>query len=167
MKRWLPSPWLSLVLFLTWLLLNQTVHPAHLLLGGLLAIGIPVLARPLRPLVPTPLRNPGALLRLAVMSFIEIVRSCFNVSGIILFGGKAGVNSQFIRIPLDLRDPYGLALLSCLINSTPGTVWVEILPDSDELALHVFDLHDEQWWVDTIKTRYEGPIMEIFEGGRR
>jgi multicomponent K+:H+ antiporter subunit E len=75
-----------------------------------------------------------------------------------------GVNSQFIRVPLDLRDPYGLALLSCLINCTPGTVWVEILPGTHDLALHIFDLQDEQWWIDTIKREYEGPLMEIFEG---
>ena len=54
-------------------------------------------------------------------------------------------------------------MLSCLINSTPGTVWVEILPDSHELSLHVFDLHDAQWWVNTIKQRYEQPLREIFE----
>ncbi|MBL4953526.1 Na+/H+ antiporter subunit E, partial [Neobacillus sp. YIM B02564] len=59
--------------------------------------------------------------------------------------------------------PFGLALLSCLINSTPGTVWVEILPESHQLALHVLDLHDEQWWIDTIKSRYEQPLIEIFE----
>jgi multicomponent K+:H+ antiporter subunit E len=46
---------------------------------------------------------------------------------------------------------------------TPGTVWVEILPERYELALHVFDLNDEAWWVDTIKTRYEQPLMLIFQ----
>jgi multicomponent K+:H+ antiporter subunit E len=73
------------------------------------------------------------------------------------------VNSQFIKIPLDMRDPYGLAMLSCLINTTPGTVWVEILEEKHELVLHVFDLHDAQWWIDTIKERYEKPLIEIFE----
>ena len=52
--------------------------------------------------------------------------------------------------------------LSCLINSTPGTVWVEVLPEGHDLVLHVLDLHDEQWWIDTIKQRYERPLMEMF-----
>jgi multisubunit Na+/H+ antiporter MnhF subunit len=34
---------------------------------------------------------------------------------------------------------------------------VDLLPDGHELLLHVFDLHDEAWWIDTIKTRYEQP----------
>ena len=29
-----------------------------------------------------------------------------------------------MNIPLDLRDPYGLAALACIITSTPGTLWV-------------------------------------------
>lgn len=164
MKRWLPLPLSSAALFTVWLLINQSVEPAHLLLALVLALGIPLLTRPLQPLADPRLLKPLVMFRLLGMSLVEIVRSCFNVSRIILFVKPDAVKSQFIRVPLDLQDRYGLALLSCLINSTPGTVWVEILPEAHELALHVFDLHDEQWWIDTIKTRYEKPLMEIFEG---
>ena len=164
MNRWLPSPLTSIVLMLFWLLLNQSLEPVHLLLGACLGVIVPRLAAPLlQPIgYPRP-KKPLVLFRLLEMALIEIVRSCFNVSRIILFAKAKGLNTQFIKIPLDLRNPYGLALLSCLINSTPGTVWVEILPGSNELALHVFDLHDEQWWIDTIKTSYEKPLIEIFE----
>jgi multicomponent K+:H+ antiporter subunit E len=27
----------------------------------------------------------------------------------------------------------------------------------------VFDLHDQQWWIDTIKGSYEAPLIQIFE----
>ena len=163
MKRWLPSPLLSISLLLLWLLLNQSTAPAHWLLGGALGLVAPLLSRPLQPHGPARIRRPLALLRLLWFSAIEIVRSCFNVSQIILLRRSADVNSQFIRVPLDLHSPHGLALLSCLINSTPGTVWVDLLPDGHELLLHVFDLRDETWWIDTIKTRYERPIIEVFE----
>ncbi len=163
MKRWLPSPLMSAMLLLLWLLLNQGLAPADLLLGAVLAIVAPLLARPLMQPVGFPrLASFAALLRLLPMALLEIVRSAINVGTLILFPGRDGVNAQFIRIPLDLRNPYGLALLSCLINMTPGTVWVEILDEGHELVLHVFDLQDAQWWIDTIKTRYEKPIMEIF-----
>jgi multicomponent K+:H+ antiporter subunit E len=164
MKRWLPSPFMSALLLVLWLLLNQSLAPADWLLGAVLAIIAPRLARPLMEPVGFPrLARSTALLRLMPMALIEIVRSAINVSALILFPGRGGVNAQFIRIPLDLRNPYGLALLSCLINMTPGTVWVEILEEGHELVLHVFDLQDAQWWIDTIKTRYEKPIMEIFQ----
>lgn len=165
MRRWLPSPLMSGLLLATWLLLNQSVAPGQVLLGALLAIGLPLLALPLQPAGFPRVPRPVALFRLLAWALVEIVRSAINVSRIILFGSRKGLNSQFIRIPLDLRNPYGLALLSCLINSTPGTVWVELMSDTNELTLHVFDLHDEQWWIDTIKSRYERPLIEIFEGG--
>ena len=164
MSRWLPSPFLSISLLLTWLLLNQSIAAAHWLLGGALGVVAPLLARPLLPHGHARLRRPRALLRLLWLSAIEIVRSSLNVSQLILLRHPDAVNSQYIRVPLDLRSPHGLALLSCLINSTPGTVWVDILPERHELLLHVFDLHDEAWWVETIKTRYEGPIIAVFEG---
>lgn len=163
MKRWLPSPVLTVSLLLMWLLLNQTIDLAHWLLGGALGIVAPLLSRPLQPHGYARIRRPLALVRLLWFSAIEIMRSCFNVTQIILLRRSADVNSQFIRVPLDLRSPHGLALLSCLINSTPGTVWVDLLPEKHELLLHVFDLHDEAWWVDTIKMRYERPIIEVFE----
>lgn len=167
MKRWLPSPLMSAILLATWLLINQSLAPGQILLGLALAIGLPLLGLPLQPLGYPRVLRPVMLFRLLSWALVEIIRSAFNVSRIILFGARGKLNSQFIHIPLDLRSPFGLALLSCLINSTPGTVWVELLDDNAVLVLHVFDLHDEQWWIDTIKQRYERPLIEIFEGGRQ
>lgn len=161
MKRWLPTPLVSLALLLLWLMLNQSIAPAHILLGALIAIAVPLLVAPLRP-TPVRVSRPLTVIRLTVHSLIEILRSCLNVCTLILFRGGR-LNTQFIRIPLDLRDPHGLAVLACIINSTPGTVWVEIIPGSHDLALHVFDLHDAAWWVNMIKTKLEQPLIDIFE----
>ena len=163
MKRWLPFPIVSLALCALWLLLNQTVDPANLLFGVALGIAVPLLTRRLQPLGYPRMRAPWTLVRLLGMASVEIVRSCFSVCHLILFRDYTSINAAFIRVPLTLRDPYGLAMLSCLINMTPGTVWVEILPEKHELALHVFDLKDAQWWVATIQNRYERPLIDIFE----
>lgn len=164
MMRLLPSPLLSLTLFIMWLLLNQTVHPAHLLLGAVLAIAAPLLTRQFRP-VTARVKKPALITQLMANVLGDIVRSAINVGYLILFIRHEKLNSQFIRIPLDMKDPSGLAVLAGIINSTPGTVWVEIVPESYELSLHVFDLQEEAWWIDTIKNRYEKPLMEIFESG--
>ncbi|NLJ91979.1 MAG: Na+/H+ antiporter subunit E [Aeromonadales bacterium] len=158
----LPQPILSLLLLLVWLLLNQSLAPAHWLLGTLIAWGIPLWVQPLN-MHKVRIYKPWVLLRLLAWALIEIIRSAITVSSIILFKRSKNVLSEFIRIPLDMHDPHGLALLSCLINTTPGTVWVE-LTEEHELLLHVFDLQDEAWWINTIKTRYEQPLMEVFEG---
>ncbi|MCR6651788.1 MAG: Na+/H+ antiporter subunit E [Cellvibrionaceae bacterium] len=163
MMRWLPAPRLSLALLVIWLLVNQSIDPGNVILGAVLAIVIPNWFRAILP-VDVTIRRPLVIAHLIAGSLVEIIRSCFNVSMLILFTRRDRLNSQFITVPLDLRSPSGLAVLSCIINTTPGTVWVELLPDTYDLALHVFDLHDEQWWIDTIKTRYEQPLIEIFEG---
>lgn len=161
MKRWLPTPLMSLALWLLWLMLNQSLALVHVMFGGLLAVAVPLLVAPLRP-TPVRVSRPLVAIRLLFYSLVEILRSSFNVCMLILFSKKS-LNSKFIRIPLDLRDPHGLAILACIINSTPGTVWVEIIPDSHDLALHVFDLHDTQWWIDMIKSKLEQPLIKIFE----
>lgn len=163
MTRWLPHPVVSLALCALWLVLNQAFDAASVLLGAVLGIAIPLFVRRLQPLGYPRMHAPLACLRLLGFASVEIVRSCFGVSYLIVFADYKKINSRFIRIPLTIRNPYGLAMLSCLINMTPGTVWVEILPERYELSLHVFDLQDEQWWIDTIKTRYEQPLMDIFE----
>jgi len=162
LHRWLPAPLLSLSLVIIWLLLNQTLAAAHILFGAIIAIVIPKMTVRLRPPA-TQLRKPWVFLKLLSWSTLEILRSAVNVSKIILLRKQQSINSQFIKVPLDLKDPVGLAILSCLINSTPGTVWIEILPESHELSLHVFDLQDTQWWIDTIKQRYEQPLRDMFE----
>src|SRR5690554_2375779 len=129
MKRWLPYPVTSAGIFIGWLLISQALAVAHLLLAAVLALVIPILMRPLRSLSDPWLRKPWLFLRLMVLSLIEIIRSCFNVSRIILFVRSENVSSQFVKYPLKLRDPYGLAMLSGLINLTPGTVWVELSED--------------------------------------
>jgi multicomponent K+:H+ antiporter subunit E len=68
-----------------------------------------------------------------------------------------------VRIPLDLRAPYGLAALACIITATPGTLWVEYDSADNTMLLHVLDLIDEEEWVRIIKDRYETRLMEIFE----
>ena len=69
----------------------------------------------------------------------------------------------FVSVPLQLTDPYGLALLACIITATPGTIWMSYRPVDNLLLIHVFDLVDEQAWVSTVTERYERPLREIFE----
>jgi multicomponent K+:H+ antiporter subunit E len=68
-----------------------------------------------------------------------------------------------VNIPLELRDPYGLAALACIVTSTPGTLWVNFDAGEGVLMMHVLDLVDEGEWVRTIKGRYERHLLEIFQ----
>lgn len=162
MTRWLPFPWLSACLLAMWLVLNQSVSAGHLLLGSVLALLGGRAMTALQPIRGRP-RNPGAMIRLACLVFADVVRSNIAVLRIILNPWRKGVTSGFVNIPLDLRDRYGLAVLACIITSTPGTLWVSFNSASGNLMIHVLDLVDENVWIETIKGRYERLLLEIFE----
>ncbi|HZI72580.1 MAG TPA: Na+/H+ antiporter subunit E, partial [Gemmatimonadales bacterium] len=139
-----------------------SVAAGTVVLGGVLAIGA---ARALMTLAPpkTRLRRPRAVFRLALVVLAEIVRSNWAVARIILLPGMRQRRSGFVRIPLDMHAPYGLAALACIITATPGTLWVEYDSADNTMLLHVLDLIDEEEWVRIIKGRYEKRLMEIFE----
>lgn len=162
MKRWIPSPPLSLALFVVWLLLNQSLDAATLLLAAILALAVPVLTQSLRPAT-VRMRRPGLALRLAGVVAYDLVHSALTVARLLLARRSADMKPRFVHVPLDLRDPNALAVLAMILCLTPGTAWGEITFDRSMLLIHVFDIEDEQAFIALIKERYERPLMEIFE----
>lgn len=162
MRRWLPSPPLSLALFVVWLLLNQTLDAATLLMAAFLAVVVPLLTRSLRPAT-VRMRKPGIALRLGVRVMGDLLHSALAVARLLLTQRTANIEARFVEIHLQLRDPNALAMLAMICCLTPGTAWAELSFDRSRLLLHVFDVKDEAAFITLIKTRYEAPLMEIFE----
>lgn len=160
-RRWLPYPILSTLLLVVWLLLNQSMAPGTILLGALLGIALAKVFGLLRP-PKVRVRNYPLLGLLFVRVVYDIVRSNIAVARIIL-RRDSRMRSGFVAIPLALSDRHGLAVLACIITSTPGTIWVSYDSTANILLIHVLDLVDEQGWIDTIKQRYERLLLEIFQ----
>ena len=162
MKRFLPAPLLSLALFGLWLVLIESLAIGDLLLGVALALAVPVLSAPLRPL-PVRIRRPWVLLRLIAAVAHDVVAQNLQVGRGILRAGSRPPHGAFVRIPLQLRDAHGLAALATITTVVPGTVWCELALDRSVLLLHVWDVTDEVAFIAHYKSRYERPLMEIFE----
>lgn len=161
-KRWLPSPPLSLGLFVVWLLLNQALDAATLLLAAILALVVPVLTQSLRP-ARVRMRRPGVALRLAGVVACDLVVSALTVARLLLTRRNDRMAPGFVRVPLDMRDPNALAVLAMIVCLTPGTAWAEIALDRSTLLIHLFDCADVPAFIAMVKARYERPLMEIFE----
>lgn len=162
MKRRPLLPVLPAFLAVMWLLLNDSLSAGHVVLGIGFAVLITMAVARLRPLPAWPHRLHVAI-GLVWHVLIDIVRSNIGVGRIILGASRRQPTIGFMKIPLDMRDPHGLAMLAVIITGTPGTVWAGHDAESNVLTLHVLDLKDEEAWVRTIKDRYERPLMEIFE----
>jgi multicomponent K+:H+ antiporter subunit E len=161
MTRFMPHPLIAAFLFAIWLVLNQSVSPGNILLGMLFAyIGAWTITAIEPPKVSV--RSPGAILKLAALVIFDIMRSNIAVARIIT-GLAKPAKSGFVRIPLDLQNSGGLAILAIIITSTPGTVWVDFDSREKLLTIHVLDLVDEEGWIRTVKKRYERFLLEIFE----
>jgi multicomponent K+:H+ antiporter subunit E len=109
------------------------------------------------------MRRPGVALRLCGVVLYDMSVSVFAVARALLTRRSENIQASFLRIPLDMRDPNGLAVLSMIMCLTPGTAWGEVAFDRSTLLIHVFDLDDEAAFIAQIKSRYERPLMEIFE----
>ena len=155
-----PLAWLALVAM--WLVLNRSVALAHVVLGSLVAfvavMALRALQQPSRRG-----RRPLAAMRLAWRVLVDVLRSNVAVGAIVLGHRNGKRRAGFVDIPLELRHPTGLAVLACIITSTPGTSWGGYDLRSGVLTMHILDLVDDATWTRTIKDRYERPLLEIFE----
>jgi multicomponent K+:H+ antiporter subunit E len=161
-KRLIPHPLLLVGLIVLWLLLQQSLSLGHILLGAVIALFASHGMAALRP-EKVRIRFTSAIPRLFVSVVSDIIRSNIAVGRIILTRENPQRTSGFIRMPLDMQNRYGLAVLGTIITATPGTLWMQYDSARGVLLIHVLDLVDEEAWIQLLKTRYERLLMEIFE----
>lgn len=156
----LPHPLLSVVLLITWLLLNNSLALGHIMLGTFVAFLIPVFTRVLWPRTAR-IHRPDLVLRLVGAVLWDIVRANIEVTAQIL-GPSKKLRPRFVRLPLELCNDYAITTLASVISLTPGTVTADIATDRKSLLIHCLHVNDEDALIATIKRRYERPLKEIF-----
>lgn len=161
MKSFLPYPLLAFGLALMWLLLAGFT-PGQLVLAVAVSVAACHALKALGETSPR-VRRWLTMPELFAIVLYDIVRSNIAVTSILMSPGGRSRNSGFIVVPLRIRHPSALAILSIVLTSTPGTAWLDYNSTRGELLIHVFDLVDEEEWIDLITNRYERLLMEMFE----
>ena len=123
---------------------------------------IPMLTQGLRPRQVS-IKKPWTIIRLGLRVARDSLSSNLAVLRLLLMPGSRKKPAGFVHVPLQLRDPNGLAVLAMIVCITPGTAWAEVSRDRSILLLHVLEADDPQSIIDHIKACYERPLMEIFE----
>ncbi len=163
-SRLLPNPTLTLLLALLWLMLNNTWSFGHALLGLFLGWAIPLLVQGFLidlPKVRQPLRLCGFCLKV----FYDIGVANLHVAKLVM-GPTARLQPAFVEVPMEIEHPFVLAMLTSIISLTPGTVSAALRADHRLLLIHALDAPDAQALVIEVKTRYEKPLLEMFECSR-
>lgn len=160
--RLLPHPVLSAILAVVWVLLVNDFSWGAAVFGLLLGLAIARLTSAYWPSRPR-IRNPLAIVDYAVVVLYDIVVSNLQVAYLVLFRRGAGLKSQFVAVPLDLKSPEAIATLAGTITMTPGTLSSDLSADGRSLLVHCLETTDPADTIATIKSRYERRLMRIFE----
>jgi multicomponent K+:H+ antiporter subunit E len=160
MSRLLPQPVVSLALLVVWLLAWDSVAPGLVLLGLVVAVGVPRLTGRFWPEAPRRVRA-RPLLRFLPLFAWDVLVANVVVAALVL-GPRSRLRPGFMVVPLDTRDPWVTTLLASVITLTPGTVSANLSGDGRALLVHALDLPDPAAAVAQIKARYERALMEIF-----
>jgi multicomponent K+:H+ antiporter subunit E len=158
--RLFPRPYLSLTILVLWLVLATRVSFGQVLLGGTLAILVPIATAPFWPGSVTVVR-PLTGLRLFGVLLYDIVVANLVVARLVV-GPIDRLRSCFIEVPLDIDDDFVATILGSVVALTPGTVSIDIDRERRVLFVHVLDTDDPEALISLIKTRYEAPLKETF-----
>lgn len=160
LDKMLPHPILSLILWLIWLLLNNTVAAGHVVLGLIFAILIPLLTASFWP-EKVRIKAPLTLLKFLGTVLWDIVMANLIVAKLIL-GRNDNLKPAFFHIELDIQNPLGISFLANTISLTPGTVSCDLTADRSCLLVHALHAENISDTIKHIKQRYETPLIKVF-----
>jgi multicomponent K+:H+ antiporter subunit E len=162
LRRLFPHPWLTILLTLVWLMLNNTVTSGVAVFGLILGWAIPVLTAAYWPNRPK-LRNPVMIAEYFLIVLWDITVANVVVAWTVLFVPNRDINSIWVDIPLDLRSAEAITVLAGTITLTPGTVTSDLSADGRSLLVHCLSADSADDVRTEIKQRYERRLLEIFE----
>ena len=156
----LPMPFHSLLLFIVWLLLNNSFSAGQIVLATFFALTIPWLVTGMRDEQPK-IRKPWLAVRYFFMVLKDILVANIQVA-LLIIGPIKKLKPGFVAVPIHLSSDLGITILASTVSLTPGTVSAEVSKDRAWLYIHALHLENEEELINDIKQRYEKPIKEIF-----
>lgn len=157
---WFDHPVLSLLLATSWLALSRSLEPVHLLSAVLIAFIVPRMLSGFL-VKGRGIRWPAALVLLVVV-LKDIVLSNIVVARLVL-GSMQTPKPAWLEVPLASTHPRVNALFASIITTTPGTVSATVDEHRHCIWVHALNCDDAQAMIDDMKTRYEAPLMRIFQ----
>jgi multicomponent K+:H+ antiporter subunit E len=160
--RWLlPHPFLTLILAVVWILLQNDVTAGMVVFGIILGILIPWMTSIWWPDTPKGFRL-GKMIGYSLVVMWDIMVANIQVAWIVLTVPNSKLKPTWIVVPLELKQPEAITVLAGTITLTPGTVSADLSDEGHSLLVHVLHTDDPDGVRDEIKSRYERRLMEIF-----
>src|SRR5690606_3424567 len=158
-ENWLPHPFVSVMVALSWIILPHSLDAATLLMALLLGILIPRLVQPF--ISRTPDINWMLALKLFFVVLWDIIICNIKVAKLVL-GPTRNLHPKWFRVPLETQHEQVNVLLALIITTTPGTVTAGIDDARGDILVHALSTDDSDTDILEIKNRYEKVLMAIF-----
>ena len=158
-ENWLPHPFVSVMVALSWIMLTHSLDAATLLMALLLGILIPRLVQPF--ISRTPDINWMLALKLFFVVLWDIIICNIKVAKLVL-GPTRNLHPKWFRVPLETQHEQVNVLLALIITTTPGTVTAGIDDARGDILVHALSTDDSDTDILEIKNRYEKVLMAIF-----
>lgn len=159
LDRCLPHPFVSVIVGLSWLMLNHSLESFNIFVALLLGLIIPKIIQPF--IVRTPNIEWGLAIKLFFVVLADIITCNVRVAKQVL-GSTKKLNPKWYRVPLETDHEHVNTLLAMIITTTPGTVSAGIDQERGDILVHALNSEDPEAEILDIKTRYEQPLMQIF-----
>lgn len=160
--RWLlPHPFLTFLLAVVWVMLQNQISAGMVVFGIILGVIIPQMTARWWPDRPQGFRM-GKMISYSFVVIWDIIVANIQVAWIVLTVPNSKLKPAWIIIPLELRQPEAITILAGTITLTPGTVSADLSDEGHSLLVHVLHTDDPDAERDTIKSRYEARLKEIF-----
>lgn len=157
--RILPHPFVSVIVAISWLMLNHSAELFDLVVATLLALIIPKLVQPF--IVNTPNIHWTSAFKLFFVVLWDIIVSNIKVARQVL-GSTKNLEPKWFRVPLETDHEHVNTLLAMIITTTPGTVSAGIDQERGDILVHALSCVDPDAEIEAIKLRYEVPLIDIF-----
>ena len=151
----------NLLLALVWAAMQGELSLATLLTGmGLGYLILFVLVRG-GVLPPSPyIGRVHRVLGLAAYFFWELIKANLRLA-IDVATPRYNMKPGIIALPLDITQDRQILLLSMLINTTPGSVTLDVSPDRRTLYVHVMYMESPDAAREEIKTGFERRVIGV------
>lgn len=157
----LPHPFLTLLLAVVWILLQNKISAGMVVFGVILGIIIPILTANWWPERPKGFRI-GKMFSYCLLVMWDILVANVEVGWIVLTKPNSKIKSAWVVVPIDLRQPEAITVLAGTVTLTPGTISSDLSEDGHYLLVHALHTHDPDAICNEIKDRYERRLKEIF-----
>lgn len=154
-----PHPLVSSIVLISWLMLQHSLSLGNIFLAILLGWGIPKLLQNF--IVCTPNINWQEAGKLFFVVLWDIVICNIRVAKLVL-GSTKQLHPQWFRVPLETNHDQVNSLLAMIITTTPCTVTAGIDQQRGDILVHSLSATDAEFEIQDIKTRYEQPLIRIF-----